>query len=83
MSEQDEDLLGESVAEVTGKTRRTFMLRFRASGLLALYFFIQAFDMMVGHRWLSMSFDIIVGLCLLASYSGKPISIGPVEFGGW
>ena len=59
------------------------MLRFRASGLLAVWFLIQAFQAAGCRQWLTTAFDIIVALCLIASYSNRPIRLGPIEFGGW
>lgn len=60
------------------------MIRFRASGLLAIWFFISAYHALCGQAWMNMGFDIIVGLCLAACYFNKPLHIGNIiEFGGW
>jgi hypothetical protein len=78
----NDDLLKDSVEETIGK-RRMNMIRFRASTLLAIYFFIQTWYAIQSRSWGNMAFDLILALCLTACWFNKPIQIGPVEFGGW
>lgn len=60
------------------------MLKFRASGLLAFYFFFQAFNCFEAHQWMTMVFDIILALCLTSCYFNRPLHVGNIiEFGGW
>ena len=86
MNDTDEtDDLTDSVREVTGnKPRRKFMIRFRASGLLAIYFFIQTWYAFEAHSLGNVLFNLIVALCLVACWIGRPLHILDfIEFGGW